>query len=80
MPAITGGLFAIRRDYFYDESMDICGGEDIDMSSLKYQWLQEGEVKSYFRYLEIEAEYRDLCCHQPHQGRGYLITVSGASA
>ena len=54
MPAITGGLFAINRDYFYevsnyDEGMDICSGEDIYMSSPKYQWLHEGEVKFYFR-------------------------------
>ena len=44
--------------------MDICSGEDIDMSGPKYQ----GEVKSYLRYLEIEAEYSD----QTHQGGGYL--------
>ena len=78
MPAITGGLFAINRDYFYevsnyDEGMDICSGEDIYMSSPKYQWLHEGEVKFYFRYLEIEKlDYSDLCCHQPHQRGGYL--------
>ena len=44
--------------------MDICSGEDNDMSSPKYQWLHEGEVKSYFSYLEIERlDYSDLDYH-----------------
>ena len=70
-----GGLFAINREYsyevsIYDEGMDICSSEDIDMSSPKYQWLHEGGVKSYFCYLEIERlDYSDLCCHQPHHIR-----------
>ena len=47
--------------------MDICSGEDIDMSGPKYQ----GEVKSYFRYLDIEAEWAEYS-DQTHQGGGYL--------